>query len=273
MKPLVSVVLPVYDGAGTIGRAVQSILAQTYGNFELIVVNDGSADRTPEILGAFDDERVRVLNQENRGLVASLNRGIEASRGKYVARMDADDVALPARFERQVEFMEKNPAVGVVGSAIRRVYPDGSSRIRRRPLDSEGIRRNIVRICPFTHSTVMIRKEVFGKAGLYDAAKDGSRGLLVEDYDLWVRILAAGYELANLPDVLTEYYEEPGSILRSRPLRKRIAQQVFSRVEAIKTLRLGYAAYLNIVPVACLSVLNRYGLKLDRLYNLLSSRR
>jgi glycosyltransferase involved in cell wall biosynthesis len=269
-QPLVSVILPVYNGEKTIRRAVESVLSQTYTSFELIIINDGSADLTQGILDSFEDERMRVFHQENRGLVASLNRGIKDSIGKYIARMDADDFAMPERLKKQVEFMENNPTVGVLGTAVKIIYSDGTKRIRRRPLNTISIRKNIVKICPFCHSSVMIRKEVFDEVGLYDLSKDGSKKLLVEDYDLWVRILAAGYDLANLPDVLTAYYREPDSILRSRSISMRIKQQVLSRIEIIKKLRLGYSAYLNIPPVVILSILSHLGIKLDGIFNFLS---
>ena len=267
---VVSVILPVYNGSKTIKRAVESILSQTFGDFEFLIINDGSKDDTPEILDSFDDNRIRILHQENRGLVFSLNRGIKNSQGKYIARMDADDIALPDRLQKQVDFMGKNPSVGILGTAVRVVYDDGTKRIRRRPIDTASIKKNIVRICPFSHSSVMIRKEVFDTVGLYDSSKDGSKQLLVEDYDLWVRILVAGYEMANLSDVLMTYYKEPGSILRSRSFSKRVTQQILSRIDVIKKLNLGYLAYLNIPPVVLLSILNHFGLRLDRVYNLLS---
>ncbi len=156
--PLVSVVLPVYNGARTIRRAVESILAQTYDNFELIIINDGSVDNTLDILTSFSDSRIVLLDQENKGKVHSLNRGIVTSRGEFIAMIDADDFALPERLERQVKFMIKNQSVVVVGTATRVVYQDGTERIRYRPFDNQSIRQSIVRICPFTHSSTMIRK-------------------------------------------------------------------------------------------------------------------
>jgi glycosyltransferase involved in cell wall biosynthesis len=269
-QPLVSVILPVYNAEKTIRRAVESILSQTYTGFELIIINDGSADLTQGILDSFDDERMRVFRQENRGLVASLNRGIKESVGEYIARMDADDFAMPERLEKQVEFMKNHPTVGVLGTAVKTVYSDGTERVRLRPMDTGSIKKNIVRICPFCHSSVMIRKKVFDEVGTYDASKDGAKKLLVEDYDLWVRILAVGYDLANLPDVLMTYYREPDSILRSRSISMRIKQQVLSRIEVIKKLRLGYSAYLNIPPVIILSILSHLGIRLDGIFNLLS---
>jgi len=270
---VVSVILPVYNGSKTVKRAVESILSQTFKDFEFLIINDGSKDDTPEILDSFDDNRIRILHQKNSGLVFSLNRGVKTSQGRYIARMDADDIALPDRLQKQVDFMEKNPSVAVLGTAVSVVYDNGAERIRRRPPDTASIIKNIVRICPFTHSSVMIRKEIFDKVGMYDSSKDGSKQLLVEDYDLWVRILVAGYEMANLPDVLMTYYKEPGSILRSRSLSKRVRQQILSRIDVIKKLNLGCLAYLNIPPVVLLSILNHFGIRLDRVYNLLSPRK
>jgi len=166
--------------------------------------------------------------------------------------------------------MENNPTVGVLGTAVKTVYSDGAEKVRRRPLDTTSIRKNIVKICPFCHSSVVIRKKVFDKVGLYDSSKDGSKKLLVEDYDLWVRILAAGYDLANLPEVLMMYYREPDSILKRRSVSMRIKQQVLSRIEVIRKLNLGYSAYLNIPPVVILSILNHFGVRLDAIFNLLS---
>jgi len=269
-NPLVSVVLPVYNGAGTIRRAIDSILGQSFTDFRCIIINDGSTDNTLEILASYDDERINILNQENKGLVASLNRGILASRGKYIARMDADDIALSSRLERQVEFMERNPSVGVVGSLAKLIYSDGKERIRYRPIDSRAIRKNIIRINPFTHSSVMIRKEIFDKVNLYDTLKDGSKGILVEDYDLWIRILARGYGLANIPEVLMICYREPDSIMRKRSLKVKIKQQTLSRIYAIKELNLGFLSYFNLIPVLILSGLNHFGFKLDNFFRFLS---
>jgi glycosyltransferase involved in cell wall biosynthesis len=272
--PVVSVVLPVYNGTRTIRRAVESILVQTYGNFELIIINDGSIDNTMDILTSFSDPRILLLDQENHGKVQSLNRGIVVSRGEFIAMIDADDVALPERLERQVEFMIKNKAIAVVGAATRVVYQDGTERIRYRPYDTQSIRKSIVRICPFTHSSTMIRKKVFEKVGFYDPAKDGPKHLSIgEDYDLWVRIAAAGYEMANLKDVLTVYYLEPGSSIRGRSAIKRAVQQISSRIEAIHRLKLGYSAYFNLFPVIVLSLLTYYGLRIDSLFNALASNR
>jgi glycosyltransferase involved in cell wall biosynthesis len=270
--PLISVILPVYNGAKTVMHAVESILAQTYENFEFIIIDDGSIDETNNILASFKDKRIRLINnQKNMGKVHTLNTGIQKAQGQYIAFIDADDVALPARLEKQVNFLAKNPSIAVLGTATKEIYPGGMERIRYRPRDTSAIKKNIVRICPFTHSSTMIRSEVFNTVGLYDPLKDGPKRLYIgEDYDLWVRILAAGYNMANIPDVLTVYYREPGSSIRGRSLSQLIKQRISARIDVINKLNLGYSAYFNIIPVVVLSILNHYGIQIDSAFNLLS---
>ena len=273
-KQFISVILPVYNGSKTIKRAVDSILAQTYDSFELIIINDGSTDETKNILNLFKDKRIVLINnQKNLGKVHALNNGILRAKGKYIAFLDADDVALPQRLEKQVYFLEQNPSIVVVGTATKEIYRDGTEKIRYRPPDTRAIKKNIIRICPFTHSSTMIRREVFDRIGLYDPSKDGPKRLSIgEDYDLWVRMLSAGYEMANLPDVLTIYYRGAGSSIRGRPLMQRIKHRTTARIDAIKKLKLPYSAYLNIIPVIIFSILDDYGLKIDRLFYFLSRR-
>ena len=122
-SPLVSVVLPVRNGAADLPKAIDTILAQTFTDFELIVVNDGSTDGTAAVLDAIRDPRVRVVHQENMGLAAALNRGISLARGRYIARQDHDDWAKPTRLEKQVAFMEANPDCALVGTCA-----DGPSK-------------------------------------------------------------------------------------------------------------------------------------------------
>jgi len=274
MKPYdipISVVLPVYNGAKTIEEAVASILRQTFQDYEFIIINDGSIDGTGKILASFKDSRIRVLNQKNRGIAASLNRGILASRGKYIARMDADDVSLSDRFAKQLDFLEKHPSVGVVGGSTMVVYSDGTSSLRRYPANTAIIKKNIARISPLAHPVVMIRREVFDRVGLYDISKVGSR--LLEDHDLWVRMLAAGYDMANLPDVLMINYRGQKSIMRKKSLNHLIKQRVSGRIEVINRLKLGYVEYLFILPIVLLTFLNYYDIvKLDKLWNYISKR-
>jgi glycosyltransferase involved in cell wall biosynthesis len=271
-SPPISVILPVYNGRKTIREAVSSILGQTFRDFEFIIINDGSTDETAEILASFTDPRIRVLNQENRGFAASMNRGIMESRGRYIARMDADDVALPERFAKQLDFLEINPTVGVLGAANQVVYSDGTKAVRCWPLNTARIKKNIVRISPVPHSVAMIRREVFDRVGLYACVNDDANCLVFKDYDLWVRVLAAGYDMANLPEVLMINYREANSIMRSKSLKNLLRQRIIGRMDIIKRLNLSCAEYLNIIPVIILTLLNYYNIiKLDKLFSYLSN--
>jgi glycosyltransferase involved in cell wall biosynthesis len=265
----ISVILPVYNGEKTIAPAVESILNQSFRDFELIIINDGSTDGTPQILSGFTDPRIRTLHQENQGLVASLNRGILESRGKYIARMDADDISLPDRFRKQWDFMEQHPTVAVVGGSTQVVYRDGKTSVRRYPKDTAAIKKNIARICPMPHPLVMIRREVFDRVGLYDSTKVGAN--LLEDHDLWVRILAAGYDMANLPEVMMINFREQDSIMRKKPLAHLLKQRVGGRIEIITRLKLSYWEFLSIIPVVVLTCLTYYNLiKVDSILNRIS---
>ncbi len=268
-RPLVSVVLPVYNGAETIRNAVESIFSQTLEDFELIVIDDGSTDNTSEILKSMNDDRLIVLYQENKGIVPSLNRGIEIAKGKYIARMDADDVSQPERLEKQVSFLESNPTYGIVGTATKIVYSNGKTRIRFRPRDTKSILKNFIRICPFSHSSVLIRKTVFEKVGLYDL--ESSEELNAEDYDMWTRILAARYDMANLSEALVTYYRVSESITRRVSFWKRLKQKMLMRTKAIKELKLSYLEYLNLVFVAILNTFVHFNIiYIDNIFNYLS---
>jgi len=195
--PAVSVLMSVHDGAPLVGEAVASVLGQSDGDLELIVVDDGSIDATPGLLAAVADPRLRVHRQERTGLTRALNRALGLSRGALVARLDADDVALPERLARQRAFLARHPDVGLLGTAAREVDPAGALvRIVRPPVDDAALRRALIRANPFVHSSVMVRREVLTRAGGYDEAL-----AVAQDYELWMR-LAGITRLANLADVL-----------------------------------------------------------------------
>jgi glycosyltransferase involved in cell wall biosynthesis len=195
--PPVSVVMSVYNGERYLAAAMDSILSQTFGDFEFIIINDGSTDRTADILRSYSDPRVLVVEQANVGLTRSLNRGIALARGKYIARMDADDISLPERFARQMDFFDTHPTVGVVGTACRVVNElDKTEQELHFPLSDEQLRPHLIRGNPFVHTSVMMRKSVLEAVGGYNEAYP-----FAQDYELWVR-LAAHTQLANLPEVL-----------------------------------------------------------------------
>lgn len=194
--PTVTVLMAVHDGEPYLREAVDSVLGQTYRDFELRIVDDGSTDGTPAVLASIDDPRVRTVRQENRGLAAALNAGLDLARGRYVARMDADDVCLPERLERQVAFMEAHPEVDVLGTWVR-TFGEREGSVWRFPADPDGIRCRMLFHNALAHPSVMVRRESLERDGLrYDPAYRYG-----QDYELWGR--AAGrLVFANLPEVL-----------------------------------------------------------------------
>ena len=200
--PAISVVMSVFNGETFLVDALESILKQTFTDFEFVIIDDGSTDRTPEILSEYAkrDERVRVYSHENTGRAESLNRGIALAKAPLIARMDADDIAFPRRLEQQCEFMKVHPEIGLLGGAIELV-----TSTRRRfgvdipPLKDDELRTAMARCNPFRHPTVIMRKETVLDSGGY------RKPLLdADDYDLWLR-MAERTQIANLPQILLSY--------------------------------------------------------------------
>jgi glycosyltransferase involved in cell wall biosynthesis len=221
--PLVSVLLAVHDDKRFLREAVDSVLAQTLSDLELIVVDDGSA----EPLDAFDDARVRQLrNDVQLGLAASLNRALDAATGKYVARLDADDVALPHRFERQVGWLAGN--VAVVGSAVVDVDERGTrGRTHVMPGGAIPLRWHALFSSPFFHPTVLVDRGVLDRHGLrYDPTFEES-----EDYDLWTRLFEHA-DGDNLSEALVLKRVHPGQA----SLRRRDVQESFQRRVALREI-------------------------------------
>jgi hypothetical protein len=218
--PAVTVLLPVRNGAAYLEAAIASILRQTFTNFELLVVDDGSTDATQAILAGLADPRVRVLRQDPLGLVPALNRGLYEARAPLIARMDADDIAHPERLAHQEALLAACPEVALVGSGWRVVAPDGSTRrVVVPPASDAGLREALGRANAIAHPTVMFRRDAVIAAGLYRPAF-----LLAEDYDLWFR-LSERHELACLPEVLLDYREHAGQSAW-RSLEQRICSEV-----------------------------------------------
>lgn len=200
--PKVSAILPLYKGIKYIGEAMESIIGQTYADWELIVVseygnNDGSAEAVE--LYAQKDTRIHLIqNGERLGLAESLNIGIHAAGGEYIARVDADDTSYPERFCRQVQYLEEHPDVFLCGTLQRSVLPD-RSYVQEAPTDAEELKAALLFGCEISHCSVMFRRETFLQCGMYyDAGKLG------EDYDLWTRIMFQ-HKLVNLPEVLVDH--------------------------------------------------------------------
>lgn len=204
--PRLTVLMPVYNGEAYLGPAIDSILAQTFGDFEFLIIDDGSSDASREIAAGYSDPRIRRLeNSRNLGLVATLNRGLAAARGEYIARMDCDDVSYPQRFARQVAFLEQHPKVGLCGTWYTRAAGDETT-LMQPPAEDRDIRFMLIFDTVFAHNTILFRRDFLERHHLrYDPAYP-----YAEDYDLWVRCARHG-QLANLPEVLLDYRYHPGN--------------------------------------------------------------
>jgi len=202
----VTVLMPVYNGERYLGEAVESILNQTFYDYEFLIIDDGSTDRTAEILLSFHDERIRLVrNNTNLRLIATLNHGVEIARGKYIARMDCDDISHPERLEKQFQFMEVHPEIGVLGTGIQVINAVGKTGCKYTfPAEHEVIRWSLSFYCPLAHPSVMVRREVILRSGGYYQHMRH-----VEDYDLWRR-LSAKTRLSNLTEALL-YLRKHGS--------------------------------------------------------------
>jgi glycosyltransferase involved in cell wall biosynthesis len=205
-SPKVSVVLAVYNGSAYVEQAIQSILAQTFTEFELLIVNDASTDDTKQRIGSFRDERILVIeNVRNEGLAASLNRGVQMAHGEYIARQDADDLSHPSRFAGQVAFLDAHPEIGVVGTTARWIDELGNTLQEWPRLCSNAdLQENMLRTCFLIHGSTMVRREALLDVGGY-----GEQMRTGQDYDLWLR-LSETWDLACLPEVLYVYRQHAG---------------------------------------------------------------
>lgn len=199
-NPKITVLLPVYNAGAYVQATVKSLLEQTFREFELLIIDDGSLDDTVSQIKKFDDPRIRfITNDGNLGVASTLNRGIETAKAPYVARMDSDDICHPHRLEMQFRFMEENSEVGVLGTWIR-YFGKQLPVVEKVPCDSDVIRSYLLFDNPIFHPSAMLRKPLLDKYGLrYDGTFNRS-----EDFHLWIRA-ANHFPLANLPYPLLRY--------------------------------------------------------------------
>ena len=198
--PVVSILMPVYGTASYLRVAMDSMLSQTFTDFELIVLNDCSPDNAEEILDSYDDSRiVRYKGEKNVGLSNVLNVGIGMARGKYIARMDSDDISLPQRLQIQVDYLDKRPDVDLVSVGMRLFGAKEGTWIRE--INPEKVKIEALFHSPVLHASSVWRKDSFEKQGL----RFRQETVPAEDYDLWTRAMLKGLKLVNLPEVLYEY--------------------------------------------------------------------
>lgn len=221
--PKISVVLPVFNSGAYLEPALRSVLRQTYPDFELIAINDGSTDGSLQWLQkmASEDSRIRVITRPNKGLVATLNEGLELAEGEYIARMDADDVALPTRFATQMEYLEAHPECVAVGSRVLLIDADGlpicefAKATSHEEIDADHMEG---RGGAIPHPSVIVRKAALLQVGGYR-----EEYIYAEDLDLFLRLAEVG-RLANISEALLKYRQHPTSIGYSkRALQKRSA--------------------------------------------------
>lgn len=232
-RPRISVVLPAYNAQRYLDEALSSVLAQTFDDFECLVVDDGSTDRTATLIArhAGTDGRVRPLRTAHVGVVEALNAGLREARGDLVARMDADDVCEPHRYERQVAFLQENSECVAVGSWVRLIDPYGLELNEVRPAtEHEQIDAHLLEANGWAifHPTVMMRREAVSQAGGYRSQYQWS-----EDIDLFLRLAEIG-RLANLPEALLRYRQHMSSVNRTRratqmAVNRRLMQETYER--------------------------------------------
>ncbi|WXT99921.1 MAG: hypothetical protein Ctma_0627 [Catillopecten margaritatus gill symbiont] len=191
--------MPVFNGEQYLKECIDSVLCQTFVNFEFIIINDGSTDRTEEIILSYVDKRIfYVKNKENLRIADTLNKGIKFAKGKYIARIDADDICLPSRFEVQVNFMQKNPDIDICGSWMQCFNEIGDTNLQKNPILNNEIQVALLFNSCIGHPTVMGKKDFFCNLK-YRKQYNGA-----EDYDLWVRG-SEQYHYANIPSALIKY--------------------------------------------------------------------
>lgn len=230
-KPLISVVMPAYNAQRHIRQAVESILRQTFTKFELIIINDASTDKTLQIIRSLSkkDIRIKIVNNDMRlDIAGSLNRGIRLARSNIIARMDADDIAVPHRLERQYACITKSEKIAVVGADILIIDASGNHiGTRKYPRSSRELKKCLFRYSPFAHPVVMLRKNLFEKVGKYNPKYSPT-----EDLDLWFR-LGRKYEFVSVPEQLLKYRVYKKS--SSHSALKKLELLVFQiRLQAIK---------------------------------------
>jgi glycosyltransferase involved in cell wall biosynthesis/precorrin-6B methylase 2 len=210
--PQISVVMPVYNAEKYVKMAIESVLNQTYKNFEFIIINDQSTDSTLKIINSFKDFRIKVINtNKNIGVAKALNIGLNFIKGKYIARMDADDICVINRFKILKKYLDSHLKVGVVGSWVSKINDIGNVIKEEQPITKFlEIQKQIIYHNPIVHSTVMFRSSLIVKYGTYDERLNGA-----EDWDLWLRY-AKFTEIVNLPQILLKYRNNQDSISNKR---------------------------------------------------------
>lgn len=233
LMPAVSVLMSVFNGAPFLREAVESILCQTFGDFEFIIINDGSSDGSAEILHRYagEDSRIVLIERENKGLIASLNEGLSCARAPLIARMDADDIALPERLALQKAYMDDHADVSALGGALVLIDEKGRAFGKHAyPRRGATLDRHLYeRGSPVAHPAVMMRRDAVLKLGGYRPAYKHA-----EDYDLWLRLRKTG-AIDNLPATILKYRQHPGKISLRHAEQQALASVIARHAARAKT--------------------------------------
>jgi glycosyltransferase involved in cell wall biosynthesis len=245
--PKISVVMPVYNGEQYLREAVQSVLDQSFSDFEFVIINDASTDNTGEILSEFarQDERIIILqNQENLGLTGSLNKGIDRARGEYIARQDADDISLPERFKKQVALLDSNPEVVLVSCNIEKINTEGKPLgIMKRSCSDRLVSWYLLFYNRVSgHSQVMFRRKTVNALGGYS-----KKYPYCEDYELWCRMAGVGI-VKILPEVLIQQRFHPSSVSAKKQAEQKqdVLELARSNIKQLSDLDLSLAEVENL---------------------------
>ncbi|KPK84167.1 MAG: hypothetical protein AMS27_10725 [Bacteroides sp. SM23_62_1] len=241
----VSIIMPVYNCEKYVGEAIESVLAQSFKDFEFIIIDDGSDDNTSQIIEEYDktDNRIRILrNEQNLGVVKSLNIGLRQSVGEYIARIDADDIWLPEKLEKQIIYLEKNGDIGMLATSKLNIDADGKIRERDKypkTYSYKDIRDNILKRNLFCHSSVIFSNNVLKKVGYYDETFINS-----EDYEYWMRVISATkVEMLEEPLV---YYRISTDAISYRRLKQ---QRYYAMLAKLRGIKLLDKSWFNIVYI------------------------
>ena len=218
--PKVSVAMSVYNGEEYLRTSIESVLSQSFDDFEFIIVDDGSTDRSGEILRSYTDSRILLLEQSNQGVATALNHALRFAHGEYVARQDADDISLLERFAREVEFLDAHPEVAVVGTAASLIDRTGRRFSTFMPfVRHERLVKELKRgFCPLMHGAVMLRRAALSQCGVYNPVFSH-----LQDVELWLR-LSQSHRLANIREVLYQFRKHDSSITHKALIDLRIRE-------------------------------------------------
>ncbi|MBR5808982.1 MAG: glycosyltransferase [Clostridia bacterium] len=268
LKPDISIVMGIYNCADTLDEAIKSILDQTYTDWKMIMCDDASSDNTYQVakkyVEKYPDKFILIKNEKNMGLNYTLNHCLQYADTKYVARMDGDDISLPERFEKEINFLKKNPEYAIVSAQME--YFDQAGIFGKSSGLGEAHKENIPKGTPFCHAPCMVLKEAFDAVGGYSVSK---RLLRMEDYELWIKMYAQGYKGYNLPEVLYRMRDDRNATKR-RKFRYRI-NEAYVRYLAVKRLGLSkkYLIYMarpilvGLLPAGIYTILHKKRLKGD----------